>query len=114
MQKFVGKQEQIPPIYSAIKIKGKKLYEYARNNQEIQIQNLTLNISRQKEETETLQKKLSEAENKLNKSEDKLIQKQTEIEELQKKLYYYETGKLYRIAKKIYNLKNGGKNWKKI
>lgn len=93
-----------------------ELYEYKLqtpaliNNQEIQIQNLTLNISHQKEETETLQKKLSEAENKLNKSEDKLIQKQTEIEELQKKLYYYETGKLYRIAKKIYNLKNGGKN----
>ena len=32
-----GKQRQKPPIYSAIKIKGKKLYEYARKNEEIEI-----------------------------------------------------------------------------
>lgn len=30
LNKFLGKQEQIPPIYSAIKVNGKKLYEYAR------------------------------------------------------------------------------------
>ncbi len=35
---FVGKQEQIPPMYSAIKVKGKKLYEYARKGQTIEIQ----------------------------------------------------------------------------
>lgn len=29
---FIGSYEQIPPIYSAIKYKGKKLYEYARKN----------------------------------------------------------------------------------
>lgn len=29
---FLGEQEQIPPMYSAIKVKGKKLYEYARKN----------------------------------------------------------------------------------
>lgn len=34
---FIGKQEQIPPIYSAIKVNGKKLYEYARNNIEVEI-----------------------------------------------------------------------------
>ncbi len=34
---FIGKQEQIPPIYSAIKIDGKKLYEYARQGKEIKI-----------------------------------------------------------------------------
>lgn len=34
---FLGKQIQIPPIYSAIKIKGKKLYEYAREGKEIEI-----------------------------------------------------------------------------
>lgn len=28
---------QIPPIYSAIKVNGKKLYEYARNNIEVEI-----------------------------------------------------------------------------
>lgn len=32
-----GRQKQKPPIYSAIKIKGKKLYEYARKNEEIEI-----------------------------------------------------------------------------
>ena len=35
MQTFLGKQEQIPPMYSAIKIKGKKLYEYANQGKEI-------------------------------------------------------------------------------
>lgn len=29
-QTFLGKQEQVPPMFSAIKVKGKKLYEYAR------------------------------------------------------------------------------------
>ena len=32
LQQFLGKQTQIPPMVSAVKIKGKKLYEYARNN----------------------------------------------------------------------------------
>ncbi len=35
---FLGKQEQIPPIYSAIKVKGKKLYEYARKGHAVEIQ----------------------------------------------------------------------------
>lgn len=34
---FIGKQKQIPPIYSAIKVNGKKLYEYARKGQEIEL-----------------------------------------------------------------------------
>lgn len=34
---FVGKSTQIPPIYSAIKVDGKKLYEYARKNEEVEI-----------------------------------------------------------------------------
>ena len=37
LQSFIGKQEQIPPIYSAIKINGKKLYEYARKGQEVKL-----------------------------------------------------------------------------
>ena len=37
LKTFIGKQKQTPPIYSAIKINGKKLYEYARNNQEVEI-----------------------------------------------------------------------------
>lgn len=34
---FLGKQKQIPPIYSAIKVNGKKLYEYARKNEDVEI-----------------------------------------------------------------------------
>lgn len=34
---FIGKQEQIPPMYSAIKINGKKLYEYARKGKKVEI-----------------------------------------------------------------------------
>lgn len=33
---FVGEYEQIPPMYSAIKVKGKKLYELAREGKEIE------------------------------------------------------------------------------
>ncbi len=32
-----GKQTQIPPLYSAIKVQGKKLYEYARAGEKIEI-----------------------------------------------------------------------------
>ena len=35
---FIGIQEQIPPIYSAIKVNGKKLYEYARKGENIEVQ----------------------------------------------------------------------------
>ena len=38
LKSFVGKQEQIPPMYSAIKVNGKKLYEYARKGQKIELQ----------------------------------------------------------------------------
>ena len=34
---FIGKQKQIPPIYSAIKVNGKKLYEYARKGEKVEI-----------------------------------------------------------------------------
>lgn len=34
---FVGKQIQQPPIYSSIKVNGKKLYEYARNGESVEI-----------------------------------------------------------------------------
>ncbi len=36
MSRFVGKIKQIPPMYSAVKINGKKLYEYARAGQTIE------------------------------------------------------------------------------
>ena len=34
---FKGKYNQEVPIYSAVKINGKKLYEYARNNEQIEL-----------------------------------------------------------------------------
>ena len=37
LNSFLGKQIQTPPIYSAIKVDGKKLYEYARENKVIEI-----------------------------------------------------------------------------
>lgn len=36
LNSFIGKQDQIPPMYSAIKVNGKKLYEYAREGIEIE------------------------------------------------------------------------------
>ena len=38
LKTFIGKQKQIPPIYSAIKINGKKAYEYARQGQTIELE----------------------------------------------------------------------------
>ena len=35
LPRFLGEQEQIPPMYSAIKIGGQKLYELARKGQEV-------------------------------------------------------------------------------
>ena len=35
---LIGKQEQVPPIYSALKVNGKKLYEYARNGEKVEIE----------------------------------------------------------------------------
>ena len=32
LNSFIGEYLQTPPMYSAKKIKGKKLYEYARKN----------------------------------------------------------------------------------
>lgn len=38
LDSFVGKQLQTPPIYSAIKVNGKKLYEYARQGINVNIE----------------------------------------------------------------------------
>lgn len=35
LNKFIGEYEQEVPIYSAVKVNGKKLYEYARNNENV-------------------------------------------------------------------------------
>lgn len=38
LKAFEGEISQMPPIYSAIKVDGKKLYEYARKGQEVNIE----------------------------------------------------------------------------
>lgn len=41
---FIGKQKQLPPMYSAIKVNGKKLYEYARSGKNVKIEPRTIEI----------------------------------------------------------------------
>lgn len=38
LNNFIGKQEQVPPMYSAIKKNGKKLYEYARAGAKVEVE----------------------------------------------------------------------------
>lgn len=57
---LIGKQMQKPPIYSAIKINGKKLYEYARSGKSVEIPEreieiYELNLLNINEEQKTLQ-----------------------------------------------------------
>lgn len=44
LETFKGEQMQFPPIYSAIKVNGKKLYEYARKDEEVEIKPRLVNI----------------------------------------------------------------------
>lgn len=37
LENFKGEISQLPPMYSAIKVKGKKLYEYARKGEKVEI-----------------------------------------------------------------------------
>ncbi|WBW94837.1 tRNA pseudouridine(55) synthase TruB [Oceanirhabdus sp. W0125-5] len=41
---FIKTYEQIPPIYSAIKVAGKRLYEYAREGKEVEIKGRKITI----------------------------------------------------------------------
>ncbi len=45
LKKFTGRILQKPPIYSAIKINGKKLYQYAREGKEVDIPEREVTIS---------------------------------------------------------------------
>lgn len=44
LPQFRGEIQQLPPIYSAIKVNGKKLYEYARKGEEVKIEPRRVNI----------------------------------------------------------------------
>ncbi len=37
LNKFVGEIQQVPPVFSAVKVKGKRAYEYARNGEELKL-----------------------------------------------------------------------------
>lgn len=45
-KQFVGEIEQIPPMYSAVKIEGKRLYELAREGKEVERKARTVTIHR--------------------------------------------------------------------
>ena len=44
LESMVGKQSQVPPMYSAIKVNGKKLYEYARQGKTVDIKGRDIEI----------------------------------------------------------------------
>lgn len=44
LRRFTGETEQIPPMYSAIKVNGKKLYEIARKGEEVERKARRINI----------------------------------------------------------------------
>lgn len=46
LKDFEGEISQTPPIYSAIKVKGKKLYEYARSGQDVEIKPRNVTIEK--------------------------------------------------------------------
>ncbi len=43
-KQFIGQIEQFPPVFSALKKDGKRLYEYARNNEEVEIKSRKIQI----------------------------------------------------------------------
>jgi tRNA pseudouridine55 synthase len=44
LQGFIGEIQQVPPAYSAVKVKGKKAYERARNGEEVELEPRTINV----------------------------------------------------------------------
>ncbi|UII74563.1 tRNA pseudouridine(55) synthase TruB [Flagellimonas sp. HMM57] len=44
-QKFIGEIEQVPPVFSALKKDGKRLYEFAREGKEVEIKSRKITIS---------------------------------------------------------------------
>lgn len=46
LNNFIGELEQVPPIFSAVKIDGKRAYEHARKGNDVVIQPKTITISK--------------------------------------------------------------------
>jgi tRNA pseudouridine55 synthase len=38
LNKFLGKTDQVPPVFSAVKVKGKRAFDYARNGEDLKLQ----------------------------------------------------------------------------
>ena len=38
VKKFEGELEQVPPVFSAVKVKGKRAFDYARNGEDVKLQ----------------------------------------------------------------------------
>lgn len=82
LKKMIKKYEQEVPIYSAVKVNGKKLYEYARNNEEVKLPKKEVDIK----EIELLDYKVED-----NKTEFKfkcLVSKGTYIRSLIRDIAY--------------------------
>lgn len=52
LKQFEGVITQIPPMYSSVKVNGKKLYKYARNNEEVERPKRQVNVYRIKRTSE--------------------------------------------------------------
>ena len=44
LESFLGEQDQTPPAYSAVKVKGKPLYSYARKGQKVEVKSRRITI----------------------------------------------------------------------
>ncbi len=78
IESFIGKQQQIPPIFSAIKVNGKKLYDYALKNQEVNIEPRNIEIF----DIELIDKVLIKKDNCYHISFDVTVSKGTYIRSL--------------------------------
>ncbi|GAA4308448.1 tRNA pseudouridine(55) synthase TruB [Pontixanthobacter gangjinensis] len=52
-KKFIGEIEQTPPVFSALKKDGKRLYEYAREGKEVEVKKRKIEISEFEIDTKT-------------------------------------------------------------
>lgn len=51
---FIGKSKQLPPMYSAIKVAGKKLYEYALKGKEVEVEKRDIEVFSAKRTSEII------------------------------------------------------------
>jgi len=82
LKSMLGKQTQTPPMYSAIKINGKKLYEYAREGKPVEVKGRNIEIYTMK----LLELNINEAEVIFEVSCSKGTYIRTVCEDLAKKL----------------------------